>query len=127
MQNPSHEDADKFIKEMLDELGGDPLHPDNSRYLAGAKDVANDNLIILMMVPPSALSDGVGPDLWRTPDEHKFLAAISQDVCFKKAEEIEGENPYANDEEKNELMAEFLAAFMPELFERALDMEPLDI
>lgn len=115
------------MKEMLDELGGDPLNPDNARYLAGAKDVENNNIVVLMMVPSSALTDGVGPDLWRTPDAHKFLAAISEDVCFEKAAEIEGEYPDANDEKKNDLMAEFLAAFMPELFERALEMEPLDI
>jgi len=115
------------MKEMLDELGGDPSSPENARYLAGAKDVQNNNTIVMMMVPTSALTDGMGPDLWRTPDVNKFVAAISEDVCFEKAAEIEGEYPDANDEKKNELMAEFLAAFMPELFERALEMEPLDI
>jgi len=127
MHNPTPEDAEEFAKQMLEDLDGNPEDPSNSRYLAGAKDVQSGNYILVMMVPSSALTDGMGPELWSTPDKNKFLAAISEDVCFAKAAEIEENYPFSDDEKKNELMAEFLAEFMPALFERALTMEPLDI
>jgi len=115
------------MKQMLEDLDANLEDPSNSRYLAGAKDVQSGNYILIMMVPSSALTDGMGPELWRTPDRYKFLAAISEDVCFAKAAEIEENYPFSDDEKKNELMAEFLAGFMPALFERALTMQPLDI
>lgn len=127
MHEPTPEEADKFLEQTLEDLMGDVDNPDNSRYLAAVKDVESGNYILFMMVPSSAVSDGVGPELHRTPDKHKFLAAISEDVCFAKAQKIEEEYPDANDGEKNEMMAEFIAAFMPELFERAEKMPALDI
>lgn len=127
MHGPTPEDAEEFAKQMLEDLNGNPEDPSNARYLAGAKDTQSGNYILMMMVPSSALSDGMGPELWGTPDKNKFLAAISEDVCFAKAAEIEENYPLSDGEKKNELMAEFLAEFMPALFERAMEMKPLDI
>lgn len=127
MTDPTQEEADKFLKRVMEDLGHDLDNFGETRYLAAVKDLQSDNYILVMIVPPSALSDGVGPDLHRTPDDHRFLAAISQNVFFDKAEKIEEEFPDANEEEKNELMAEFIAEFMPALFERAVEMPALDV
>lgn len=126
MPSPDKDNLDKFTKEMLEDLGGDPESAENHRYLAGAKDTESGISILMLMVPVSALTDGVGPDLWRTPDKHKFLAAMSEEECFTKAADIEDNFPLANDERKNEMMAEYLASFMPALFERASTMKPLN-
>jgi len=126
MPSPDKENLDKFTEEMLKDLGGDVESAENHRYLAGAKDTESGISILMLMVPVSALTDGVGPDLWRTPDSHKFLAAVSEEECFTKAADIEDNFPDADDAGKNALMAEYLASFMPALFERAYKMKPLN-
>jgi hypothetical protein len=127
MQAPTPDDASKFAEEMWEDIKDEVDGTENSRYLAGVKDIESGNYILMMMVPPSALVDAVGPELHRTPNNKKFIAAISEEVLFDKTAEIEREMPDADNEEKNELMAEFLASFMPELFERAASMPELDI
>ncbi len=127
MPTPTPEDASKFAEEMWEDIKDEVDGAENSRYLAGVKDIESGNYILMMMVPSSALADAVGPELHRTPNNKKFIAAISEEVLFDKTAEIEREMPDADDEEKNELMAEFLASFMPELFERAASMPELDI
>lgn len=127
MPAPTPDDASRFAEEMWEDIKDEVDEGKNSRYLAGVKDVESGNYILMMMVPSSALVDAVGPELYRTPNNKKFIAAISEEVLFNKTVEIEKEMPDANDEEKNELMAEFLAEFMPELFERASTMPELDI
>lgn len=126
MHEHTPEEVDKFIQQALADIDETSDDKENSRYLAAVQDVESGNYILVMMVPESALSDGVGPDLHTTGDKHKFLAAISENVFFNKAQEIEEEYPDANAEDKNELMAEFIATFMPGLFERANSMKPLD-
>ena len=127
MPAPTPDDASRFAEEMWEDIKDEVDEGKNSRYLAGVKDVESGNYILMMMVPPSALADAMGPELYRTPNNKKFIAAISEEVLFNKTLEIEKEMPDANAEEKNELMAEFLAEFMPELFERAASMPELDI
>lgn len=116
MHEHTPEEVDKFIQQALADIDETSDDQENSRYLAAVQDVESGNYILVMMVPESALSDGVGPDLHTTGDKHKFLAAISENVFFNKAQEIEEEYPDANAEDKNELMAEFIATFMPGLF-----------
>ncbi len=119
------EKLDTFISEILEELGGDAPTEQNNRVLAACKDVTTDNYLILMAVPASALSDGTGPEVYRTSNEKKFLAAFNEEELFIKAEQILEENPNSTDEEKNELIAEYLAGFMPALFERAAELPEL--
>lgn len=127
MQGPTPEELNEFMSQLIEDLGDDWDSVANQRILAACKDVRSDNYMLLMAVPSSALNDTAGPDLWRTPDKKKFLAAFNEEVLFSKAEEIQEENPNYTDEEKNEAMAGFLASFMPALFERALELPELDI
>jgi hypothetical protein len=127
MNASDRDDLDRFAQEMMEEIGENPNGPDGLRVLSGARDTLNGITIYMMAVPPSALADGVGPELWATATEKKFYAALSENVLFAKAEEINNIYPEVDAEEKNHLMSNFIAAYMPELFERALLMKPLDL
>lgn len=96
------------------------------RVLAACQDSESDIYLLVMAVPASALMDGVGPELFRTPDEKKFLACLNENMLWEKAQEIIAEQNQESEEKKNSLMAEFIAEQLPPLFERARDMKPLD-
>jgi len=125
MNQPPPEEIDKFIKEIERELGTDLSSGEDTRILAACKDVESQNYLILMAVPASALSDRTGPEVYRTSDAHKFIAAFNEEELFSKADEINNEKDFITDAEKNEAMAEYLAGFMPALFERAAELPEL--
>jgi len=124
---PDKEQIDKFIKRAQDDIGDDWENAIKDKILAAAQDSETGIYIILMAVPSTAFSDGVGPEVFYSSEEGKFIGGLNQDVLLEQAEEIEKENPFYTEEEKNNAMAEFIASFMPGLFEAARQMIPLDI
>ena len=118
---------DRFMKQVEDDVEDEWAATTKSHVLAAVQDVKSNAYIIVMAVPSSAFADGVGPELFATPNKNRFIGGISQDVLYYKAEQIEKENPDSTIEERDDLMAEFISSFMPELLERAASMPELDI
>lgn len=132
MQMPEpHHDPELWAK-FKNEIELDLSHADlesnsPSRILAACQDTQSQIYLLVMAVPPTALDDGIGPDLWRTPDKHKFIVCLNQELLFEKAEELTKEHENLTSENANRFMTEFIAEFLPAMFERASEMEPLDI
>ena len=118
---------DKFIEQSEKDILDEWASPLSSNILAVVQDTNCTSYIMVMAVPPSALDDGMGPALFRTPDKNRFIGGINQDALFYKAEQIEIENPDSTLEERDHMMAEFISSFIPELMERAASMPELDI
>lgn len=127
MDNPNQEDVDKFIQRMKEDMEYGETDGGPNRIIASCQDTESDTYLLIMAVPRDALSDGVGPELFRTPDAHKFLACFNEEMLWEKADEIEKEDVFYTSQEKNDLMAEFIANFLPPLFESAREMKPLDM
>lgn len=127
MSDPNNEDVARFIQRMQEDMAFGETDGGPNRILASCQDTESDIYFLIMAVPRQSLSDGVGPEIVRTPDSHKFLACINEEILWEKAEEISNENILYTTQEKNDLMAEFIADFLPPLFERAREMVPLDI
>lgn len=127
MIDPDDKDVAKFIQRMQEDMDFGQTDGGPNRILASCQDTESDIYLLIMAVPRESLSDGVGPEIFQTPDEHKFLACINEEILWDKAEEISNENILYTSQEKNDLMAEFIAEFLPPLFERAREMVPLDI
>ena len=126
MDEPTEEQIDKFIKRAQDDIGDDWEKAVKDNILAAAQDSETGIYIVLMAVPSTAFSDGVGPEVFYSSEEGKFIGGLNQEVLLEQAEEIERENPHYTNEEKNDAMAEFIASFMPGLFDAARQMIPLD-
>lgn len=127
MREPDDEKLAEFTQKVEEDMAFGSTDGSPGRILAACQDSDSDIYLLVMAVPASALEDGVGPDLWRTPDKHKFLACLNEDILWEKAQQITEEENDSSPEEKNRLMAEFIAEQLPPLFERAHEMEPLDI
>ena len=127
MHDPREEDVARFIQRMKEDMEYGETDSGPNRILASCQDTESDIYLLVMAVPKEALTDHVGPDIWRTPDEKKFLACFNEETLWEKAEEIDNENTLYTNQEKNDLMAEFIAEFLPALFEQAREMKPLDI
>lgn len=116
----------KFRQDIEDDLDSSN-GSEYGRILAACQDTISDVYLLIMAVPETALNDPESPDIWRTPDKKKFIVGLSEKILLKKVEAIEDENISISDEAKNELMARYIATFLPAMFERAKKMEPLDI
>ena len=134
IQRMSHQDfGDKekkmstFMKQILDDLDYEGEDNSPNRILAACQDTQSDLYLLVMAVPRSAIVDGDGPDIWRTPDKNRFLVCINEEVLTEKVEYINLMEPDASEEKKNEMMGEFISGFLPAMFEKAASMEPLDI
>jgi len=123
------EDMDKRLKKFKKQVQEDMEYGSTDggpgRILAACKDTDSEIYLLVMAVPPTSLSDGVGPELIQTPIEHKFIVCLNEEMLFEKAQEIDLED--SSNEEKNQSMAEFIAGQLPPLFERARSQIPLDI
>ena len=115
----------KFKKQVEEDMEYGSTDGSPGRILAACKDTESETYLLVMAVPPTSLIDGVGPDLIQTPVAHKFIVCLNEEMLFEKAQEIESED--STSDEKNQSMAEFIAEQLPPLFERAREMEPLDI
>lgn len=113
----------QFLEEVQADLEGAAEDHEPQRVLAAVKDGISGNYMLVMAVPSSALSDSIGPDIWRTPDEHRFLAVFSEDILVSKADEIQ--ELFSTTEERNNAMAEYIGGFLPALFERAANLPKL--
>lgn len=120
------ERLDKFAKQVEKDMEYGDTDGSPGRILAACKDTDSETYLLVMAVPPSALKDGVGPDLIQTPVEHKFLVCLNEEMLFDKAAEIDLQFDLSA-EEKNQAMAEFIAEQLPPLFERARSEIPLDM
>ena len=118
---------DEFTKRVEEDMAYGDTDGSPGRVLAACQDSETDIYLLVMAVPTSALMDGVGPELFRTPDKKKFLACLNEEMLWEKAQEIIAEQNEEPEEKKNSLMAQFIAEQLPPLFERAREMEPLDI
>jgi hypothetical protein len=127
MEDHDEKDLAKFVERVREDMEFGETDGGPNRIIASCQDVESDIYLLIMAVPRESLSDGVGPELFQTPDEHKFLACLNEEVLWAKADEISEENILYTSQEKNDLMAEFIADFLPPLFERAREMIPLDI
>lgn len=127
MHEHSEEEWSEFTKKIEEDMAYGETDGAPGRVLAACQDTDSDIYLLVMAVPSSALQDGVGPDLFRTPDKRKFLACLNEEVLWEKAKQINEEDEFGETEEKNKKMAEFIAEQLPPLFERAQAMEPLDI
>lgn len=116
---------DKFREDVQNDLELTKEDSSPNRILAACQDTEFNIYLLVMAVPPSALIDPESPDLWRTPTNNKFIVCLNEEILKNKADEIENET-FENDE-RNEMMAGFIASFLPAMFERAREMEPLDI
>jgi hypothetical protein len=116
-----------FMKQILDDLDYEGEDNSPNRILAACQDTQSDLYLLVMAVPRSAIVDGDGPDIWRTPDKNRFLVCINEEVLTEKVEYINLMEPDASEEKKNEMMGEFISGFLPAMFEKAATMEPLDI
>ena len=127
MKLPKRKILDKFIERAQKDIEEDPEGVMKDHVLAVAQDGESGIYMLLMSVPPSAFSDGTGPEVFYSSEKDKFIGGLNSEVLLHHAEQIENENPDFSEEEKNEAMAEFIAGFMPGLFEIAAKMQPLDI
>jgi hypothetical protein len=116
-----------FMKQILDDLDYEGEDNSPNRILAACQDTQSDLYLLVMAVPRSAIVDGDGPDIWRTPDKNRFLVCINEEVLTEKVEYINLMEPDASEDKKNEMMGEFISGFLPAMFEKAASMEPLDI
>lgn len=126
MNTPSDDELSEFAQKVEEDMAYGSTDGSPGRILAACQDTQSSIYLLVMAVPVSALEDGVGPDIWRTPDKGKFLACLNEEILWDKAQEITQENNDSSPEEKNRIMAEFIAEQLPPLFERARSMEPLD-
>jgi len=118
---------DKFREDVQSDLNLIRDDSSSGRILAACQDTECNIYLLVMAVPASALNDPESPDLWRTPTANRFIVCLNEDILKNKVDEIEIENFYAAPAEKNEIMANFIAGFLPAMFERAYEMGPLDI
>lgn len=118
---------DKFRQDVQTDLNLTKGDSSPGRILAACQDTESNIYLLIMAVPASALNDPESPDLWRTPTVNRFIVCLNEDILKNKVDEIENEKFYAAPEEKNEIMANFIAGFLPAMFERAYEMGPLDI
>jgi hypothetical protein len=122
-----HQKMSKFMEQILADLDYEGEEGSPNRILAACQDTTSDLYLLVMAVPRSAIVDGDGPDIWRTPDKNRFLVCINEEVLVEKVEYINLMEPDASEDQKNEMMGEFISGFLPAMFEKAATMEPLDI
>jgi len=114
------------MKRAQKDIGSDLEGAIKDNILAVAQDGESGIYMLLMSVPPSAFSDGTGPEVFYSSEKDKFIGGLNSEVLLHYAQQMENENPDFSDKEKNEAMAEYIAGFMPGLFEIAAKMQPLD-
>jgi hypothetical protein len=121
----SSSEFEEFLEKIREELLASETDGEPQRMLAAVQDSDTGIYMLLMAVPATALDDGMGPDIWRTPDEKKFLAAFSEEILIEKADEISLQ--YEDLDEQNNAMAEYIGSFVPDLFQRAAALPKLAI
>lgn len=114
--NPE-EEMQTFLEQVYKELEDGATEEEPQRMLAAVKDSASGNYMLVMAVPASAIIDGIGPDIWRTPDEKRFLAVFNEETLIKVADQIQED--FETTDQRNNAMAEYIGGFIPGLFERA--------
>lgn len=112
-----------FLEQVYKELEDGATEEEPQRMLAAVKDSASGNYMLVMAVPASAIIDGIGPDIWRTPDEKRFLAVFNEETLIKVADQIQED--FETTDERNNAMAEYIGGFIPALFERAEQLPKL--
>lgn len=120
--NPE-EEMQTFLEQVYKELEDGATEEEPQRMLAAVKDSASGNYMLVMAVPASAIIDGIGPDIWRTPDEKRFLAVFNEDTLVAVADKIQED--FETTDERNNAMAEYIGGFIPALFERAEQLPKL--
>lgn len=120
--NPE-EEMQTFLEQVYKELEDGATEEEPQRMLAAVKDSASGNYMLVMAVPASAIIDGIGPDIWRTPDEKRFLAVFNEETLIKVADQIQED--FETTDERNNAMAEYIGGFIPALFERAEQLPKL--
>ena len=124
-----NDDAAREFEEFLEKVRGELVTTSEDgepqRMLAAVQDSETGIYMLIMAVPASAIEDGQGPDIWRTPNEKKFLAAFNEEILMEKADEISLE--YDTLEEQNDAMAEYIGGFVPDLFRRAASLPKLSL
>lgn len=116
---------EEFLNNVREELTTTESDGQPQRMLAAVQDSQTGIYMLIMAVPASAIEDGQGPDIWRTPDEKKFLAAFNEEILIEKADEIS--LLYQTLDEQNDAMAEYIGGFVPDLFRRAAALPKLSL